>query len=148
MSPSEGIVLGSCGFCTVMLLFFIYTPLLPWDFVTAPIVEASKKLLFPGTSPKCLGMKTVLLLSVLTHKCLNRNLICFIDFESSIQLEKCFGKEVSLWYSIHIQKVPENCIASCITQLISGCCEHGLVQLCVPVSARSWNALYCRPTCI
>lgn len=93
-------------------------------------------------------MKTILLLSVFTHKCPNRNLICFIDFKSSIQLEKCFGKEVSLWYSIHIQKMPENCIANCITQLISGSCEHGLVQLHVPEQAHSRNRLYCRPTCV
>jgi len=47
-------------------------------------------------------MKTILLLSVPTHKCLNQNLIYFVDYESNIQLEKYFGKEGSPWYWICI----------------------------------------------
>lgn len=88
-------------------------------------------------------MKTILLLSVPTCNCLNQNLICFIDFESSIRQEKCFGKEGYPWYSI---QVPED--ANCRTQLFSVWCEHGLLQLYVPVKAYLRNRLYCRPTCI
>lgn len=53
-------------------------------------------------------MKTNLLLSVPTQKCSNQNLTCFVDVESSIQLEKMFGKEGFPWYSIHI---PEAALA-------------------------------------
>lgn len=43
-----------------------------------PIVGAIKKCTFPETSLMCLGMKMVVLLSVLTHMCLNQNLFCWL----------------------------------------------------------------------
>lgn len=43
---------------------------------------------------------------------------------------------------------PRSFIANCRTQLHLGWCEHGLLQLYVPVKEHFWNGLYCRSTCI